>query len=435
MTTSKIAYLMSWFPARTETFILYEIIELERRGLSVEIYPVLGKKSGAPHPEAVPLIARTNYRAFLSAKILRANWHWLRTSPLRYLSVLFACVVGNLRSIDFLAKALFVFPKAALIAWELQQKGVERVHAHWATHPTLAAFVIKGLTGIPYSFTAHAHDLYVDRTMLRQKLEAAEGMVTISDYNRRLIRGWYGEAAEKKVSVIRCGIDSSVFKPKTEEQTKKNHLFTAVCIASLRDYKGHAYLIEACKLLKARGKSPRVLLIGDGEDRAKIEEQIARAGLSETVHLLGHQTRDRVSELLGEADMAVQPSIVTANGKMEGIPVALMEALACEVPVVATNISGISELVRHETTGLLVPEKDSKALADAMERVMNNPSLARKLAQAGRELVLREFDLKRNAARLHAMLTGAELPVIAEPKRSAAVRQQQHTHGGPRAEA
>ena len=177
-----------------------------------------------------------------------------------------------------------------------------------------------------------------------------------------------------------------------------------VCVASLQDYKGHPYLIDACAELKTQGLDFRCLCIGEGEDRPQLEAQIARLGLQEHVQLLGQQPRQRVSEYLAQADVMVLPSVVTTSGKKEGIPVALMEALATELPVVATAISGIPELIVNGATGLLAPERDSHALALALRRLYDEPGLGKQLAMAGREKVLREFNLHTNAKALSHLL-------------------------------
>jgi glycosyltransferase involved in cell wall biosynthesis len=171
-------------------------------------------------------------------------------------------------------------------------------------------------------------------------------------------------------------------------------------VASLRDYKGHRYLIDACKQLVEQDVPFRCLLVGEGEERPNLETLIQRRGLADKVQLLGAQPQDRVRELLRVCDAVVLPSVITDYGKMEGIPVALMEALAAERPVVATRISGIPELVEDGVTGLLVPERDPLQLAHALQRLAREPLLALSLGSAGREKVLRQFNLADNTEAL-----------------------------------
>jgi glycosyltransferase involved in cell wall biosynthesis len=178
-----------------------------------------------------------------------------------------------------------------------------------------------------------------------------------------------------------------------------------VCVASLQDYKGHPYLIDACARLLNSGIDLRCTCVGEGEDRPRLEAQIRELGVEGRVVLAGAQPRQRVAELLAEADAFVLPSVVTASGKMEGVPVALMEALAVETPVVATDISGVSEIVEDGVTGHLVPQRDPEALAGALRRLHDDPAEGARLARAGRARVLQEFDLDRNVGRLHELLT------------------------------
>ena len=399
----KIAYLMSRFPKISETFILYEILELQRLGMQIEIFPLLRESAPVMHSEARALVERAHYSKLWTKEVLQAQRYWLRRQPAAYAHAWAQAIRGNARSPKSLSRALVVVPQAALFAQRMVELGVSHLHAHWATHPALAAYVVNVLTGLPYSFTAHADDIYVERSMLDEKIRRAQFVITISEYNKRFLSKLYGEAAAKKIFVVHCGVDSAIFAPRAH--TPSNSLFNIVCVARLEQKKGHSYLIEACAQLKAQGVSFRCVLVGDGEQRAQIEGQIKRLGLEDMVILLGQQPRSRVGELLANADVMVLPSVTTAEGRQEGIPVALMEALATELPVVASAISGIPELVEDGHTGLLVPERDPAALAMALARLQNDPELGRRLGAAGRAKVQREFDLQRNTARLHRMFT------------------------------
>jgi glycosyltransferase involved in cell wall biosynthesis len=401
----RVGYLMSWYPAVTETFILHEMLQLLRLGVNIEIFPLLGAATEVQHPGAEELAGRVQYHRALSSEFLVAQLYWLLRRPGRYLRTWACALLGNARSLGFLVRALVVVPRAALIARRMQRRGVRHVHAHWATHPALAAFVVQELTGIGYSFTAHAHDLYLDRTMLRPKFEAARFVVTISEFNRALLCRLFGSAAFAKAVVIPCGVDPRLFRPRPQRTV--DGMFRIACVAGLRDYKGHRWLLDACAILEARGVPFRCVLVGDGPERGRIEERIAAAGLGGRVWLLGNQPQDRIRVLIDESDVMALPSVVTERGMMDGVPVALMEAMAAAVPVISTRVSGIPELVQDGRTGLLVPEKDARALADALERLFRDAGLARRLAARGRERVLRHYNLIRNARRLRDHLMAA----------------------------
>jgi glycosyltransferase involved in cell wall biosynthesis len=173
-----------------------------------------------------------------------------------------------------------------------------------------------------------------------------------------------------------------------------------LCIGTLHEVKGQAYLLEACRLLAARGILLECHLVGDGEDERELRDLADRSGIGDRVRFLGRQTQVEVREALAQADMVAAPSVPTRDGRREGIPVALMEAMASGVPVVASRISGIPELVAHEQTGLLVEPRDPAGLSLALERLARDEGLRRRLADAGRSMVEREFDLRKTAASL-----------------------------------
>ena len=396
-----VAYTMSRFPKITETFILIEMLELERQGVRVEIFPLIREREPVQHADAQRMVERAHFCRLFSRSVLDAQIYWLLRRPRAYLRAWWHAVRGNLESPKFLSRALVVVPKAAYAARRMVDLDVDHLHAHYATHPALLAYVVHLLTGIPYSFTVHAHDLYVERPMLREKVAAASFVVAISEFNRRMLIDLYGATAEERVIVVHCGIDPALFRPR--ERREPGELFTISCVASLAGYKGQRYLIDACDVLHQRGVPFQCLLVGEGEDRPHLEAQIRRLGLTDHVRLLGAQPRHNVSELLQQVDALALPSVVMPNGKMEGIPVALMEALAAEIPVVATAISGIPELVRDGETGLLVPERDAAALAEALLRLYTDRDLGRRLASAGRQLVLREFNLEHSVAQLRTL--------------------------------
>lgn len=390
----RVAYIMSRFPKLSETFVLYEILALEQLGIEVEIFPLVRERERVIHREAERLAQVAHHVGVPSWHLVAAQWWWLRRRPRAYLGAWRAALRGNARSARFFVRSLAVVPLAAAFARRMDELEVAHIHAHWATHPALAAYVASRLTGIPYSFTAHAHDIYVERPMLREKIGAARFVVTISEFNRRFLTRLYGRAAAERLVVLHCGTDPSVFRPTASARPAPP---TIVCVASLQPQKGHRHLIEACRILSEAEVDVRCLLVGEGDERADLERRIRLAGLGDRIALLGNQPRHRVIELLGSAAIVAQPSVVLPNGKMEGIPVALMEALAMERPVIATDISGVSELVEHEVTGLLVPPGDATALAAAIQRLIGDPELARSLGAAGRRRVLESFNLQDNA--------------------------------------
>jgi glycosyltransferase involved in cell wall biosynthesis len=304
-------------------------------------------------------------------------------------------------------------------AVDMQRDRITHVHAHFATHPALVAFVIHRLTGIPYSFTAHGSDLHVDRRMLAEKIHAAAFAVAVSSFNKEIMVREAGEAARGKVHVIHCGVDPGFFTPAAVSRGPHGPI-RLVCVASLEEVKGHRFLIEACRLLHGAGIEWQLDLVGDGPLRHRLEREVAAAGLDARVRLLGGQPRAEVARILVQADIAVLASHPTAGGKREGIPVALMEAMSCGLPVVATAISGIPELVDSGVTGLLVPSGDAAALADALRSLAADKALRERLGRAARARIVRDFDLSTSALALRDLIDGrddrrvtVDVPVLA----------------------
>lgn len=400
----RIAWMMSRFPAVSETFILQEIMEARRQGVAVEVFPLVRNRDRVVHPEAVPLVERAHYARVLSRRTLAAQAHWLRRAPGRYAGAWARAVLGNLRSPRFLSRAVVVVPLAARFAVEMQRAGVGHVHAHWATHPALAALVIGRLTGIPYTFTAHAHDIHVDRTMLRAKVRGAARVITISDFNRRLLEGWFGDDARGRVEVVRCGVDLERFPERPAAPDAADGVLRVLCVAGLRDYKGHIHLIRAVADLARRGVEVRLELIGDGELRGELEEACRREGVADRVVFRGARPAQDVADAMDRCHAFALPSVVTGRGRMEGLPVALMEAMARAVPVVTSAISGIPELVEDGVSGLLTAPGDEAAIAAALLRIRDDPDAARTMALAGSRRARAQHDIHDTTARLLAII-------------------------------
>jgi glycosyltransferase involved in cell wall biosynthesis len=396
----RLGYLVSRFPHVSETFILRELVALaERPELEIELMSLYPPVSATVHPMAEPWVGRL--RRPSPARGLLALGGWLLRRPLRTLATVGAIVRAYARRPALLARALATAPLAAAHARDAKRGGLEHVHAHYATWPALSAWICGRLAGVPYSFTAHAHDIFVDRSFLARLVDDAAFVVAISEYNRGLLRRH--RTTSTPIEVVHCGIEPGAYEfrprcPAAEEPVR------ALCVASLQEYKGHAVLLRA--LAGAEGLRRLSLdLVGDGELREELRGEAARLGLADRVTFHGSLPEDRVTALLAEADLFVLPSIVAADGQMEGIPVALMEALACGLCTVATRLSGIPELIRDGETGLLADPADPTALRATLEAALGGGCAALDPAR-GRELVAREFNVRISADRLAGLLLG-----------------------------
>jgi len=365
---------------------------MEELGVEIELYPLLQVRAGIAHPEAVRWIERAHCLPFLSLGILRAQWHFIRSDASAYFKVWAEVLRGTWGSINFFLGAIAIFPKAVRFAYEMSNQKIAHVHAQFANHPAVAALIIHRLTGIPYSFTARGTDIQIERRMLKRKIEAAEFAIAVSAFNKKIMVDESGPDARGKVHVIYGGVDVDRLSP--APRTRPAGPFRILSVARFEEVKGHAYLVEACQLLRERGVAFECRLIGEGPLFSTVEQLIARAGLCQEVRLLGPRTYPEVIHELRQADVVALPTTPTASGKREGIPNVLKEAMACGLPVVATSVGGIPELVDHNKTGILVPPMSAIALADALQRLGDDPILRRQLGQSGREKVVRDFNIR-----------------------------------------
>ncbi|MBN1565448.1 MAG: glycosyltransferase family 4 protein [Anaerolineae bacterium] len=411
----KVAYMMSRFPKITETFVLYEMIAVEKAGVDIEIYPLMREHTTVMHPEAPPLVARAHFLPFISLDIVRSNLQFMLRKPRAYWGTLLTALRATWGSRRYFVGILAFFPKTVHMARLMADDGITHIHAHFASHPTAAAYIIHHLTGIPYSFTAHGSDLHREKRMLCEKLNAARFAVTISQYNYETMITTCGAHMVDRLMIIHCGVDTNAFAPEptTNEASAATHSAASddtslniACIGTLHEVKGQSYLIEACQRLHERGIPFECHLIGDGEDRAMLETKVAQANMTDQVTFHGYLTHDGVTRLVKQADVVVTPSVPSNDGRREGIPVATMEAMACGVPVVASRLSGIPELVDDGETGILVEPRDVTGIADALQQLAQDEPRRQRLGYAGRAKIMREFSLSANAETLARLFAG-----------------------------
>lgn len=399
-----IAVLMSHFPRIEETFILREINELERRGQPVVIVPIVRDHPNVVHEEASPWMRRARFSPLLSAAILISNLRTLIEMPRRYLRTFFTVVRAMLFRPSTLLRSVMLFPKAVHFARELPALGIRHVHAHFASHATTMAWIMASLSDLTYSFTVHGPDVFVHRHLLAEKIESAKFIRCISTFNKAFLSGLYPKRTQGKLEVVRTGVNPEVYEERGKRAKAPVQLLSVAALTN----GGFPILIDAVAQLVRAGVDVECKIVGAGKLRGTAEQWMARYGLHERVRLLGNLPQHEVARLMGECDIFVLPSIIRNDGQMDGIPVSLMEAMAAGKPVVASSISGIPELVRHEVSGLLVDTAYPARIAEAVQRLVDEPELRERFGRAGREFVSQHYDVRRTTEQLITLFDRTE---------------------------
>lgn len=401
MNSPKIAYILLWFPEPTQTFILDEVNTMAGLGLDVTVFTLYG-----PRPPArlagmagvrVPVVHLGLAAAKdLFASLTRLRQDWGPEAP----QFLRRVLARRWRSLETAGEALWAGLAGVHLAGRLRAAGISHIHAPWADGPATAAWVAATLSGLPFSFCGHAHDMYPPDGALEEKLAAASFVRTISDANRRYLSDLAPAAADKIVHITYGAPLAAAPRPPRESAPP----FRLLAIGRLVEKKGFPVLLAACRRLMEEGVDFRLKLAGDGPERRRLMALVQDYALGDRVNFLGHVPHNTVPHLFQEADLFIMPCVVARRGDRDGLPNVILEAMALEVPVVATDVNGVNEAVLPGETGWLAPPEEPLLLAQAMREALFQPDEARRRAKAGRELVQREFHSPTNYARLKACL-------------------------------
>jgi len=399
-----VAYVIGTYPLLTTTFIDREVRLLRSWGGTVDIIS-LRRPTGAPSPDQVTLAASTSYaRPVAPARLLRRHAHFLRRRPGVYLRTLVALTTSRGLSLRDRARTLGHFVLGVSVAGQLQEAGrYSRVHAHFIDRAATVALVAARLLDVPYSVTAHASDIYVSPLLLRAKLTGADFVATCTGYNQTHLVEAAPEAAEK-IAVVYHGLELEHYDPSTR---RPSPIPTLLAVGQLREKKGLAHLLAACRGLTDRGVRFRCEIIGEGPQRAELERKVHELGLEDIVVLHGARDHGAVIEAYRRAWLFVLPCVIGDDGDRDGIPNVILEAMAMGLPVVSTRHSGIPEVVEHEVTGLLVPPAEVEALTDALARVLEDRQEADLMGERGRAVVLDRFDVEGNVRALRDRFASA----------------------------
>jgi len=399
-----LAYLGRILPVISETFVVREIVALRRLGLRVKVFSLHPPETGVSHPEA-PDLAR-EVQVLIQPRDPRfwlAHLWFAWRFPGRYFPCLYAYVLTAPEPWRARGRCLAYFMVAPFAAWRLRRAGIRHLHAHFANAPASVALMAAALAGISFSFTAHAYDIFIDRLLLPAKLAAAAFVACISEYNRRYLQEHYPQARRAHLEVVRNGLDTARFCPHPHPQGTPPCI---IAVGRLVETKGFHVLVEACARLRDQGLPCQCLIIGAGPEAGRLQQMVNDLAVADRVVLQGKIPPEAMLSYYRRADVLAMPACIR-NQDADGIPTVLIEAMAMEIPVVATRVSGIPELVLDGETGLLVAPDDAPALAQALARLLRDQNLARRLARAGRDLVVSQYNGEASARQLRGLFAAA----------------------------
>lgn len=376
----RVAYILHRFPYLTETFIMREMYSVREEGVNITIFSLLAPLHKVVHEQAKELLPNTVYSPFLSWAVMRAQFHFLRRRPGRYLSALVRAIWQVYREPKVLARVLLLFPKSVYIAQQIEARGIDHVHAHFAWLEGITAGIVKDLVGTTFSIHPHAFGLFGrNQRDVRCELENATQVVTVSNFHRRYIADLCPAIRAEDIEVIHYGIDTDYFRP-ADQQTERYPL-RILSVGRLHEKKGHEYLIDACALLTERGIPYQCQIVGAGTLKDALLARIDRHGIQESVKLLGALEQNQILALYQSSDIFALACVRAQNGDQDGMPNVLIEAMACELPVVTTPVTGIPDLIADGDTGILIPDHDATALADMLETLIADEGLRRRMGQ------------------------------------------------------
>jgi glycosyltransferase involved in cell wall biosynthesis len=364
----RVGYVLKRFPRLSQTFVLNEIAELRRQGVEVTVVARHSPGDGERRPDDVPGV------------------------PVHYLDA---------RGTDVVAS--------------LHDAGVEHLHAHFASWAATTALHLAAELGVTYSFTAHARDVdqqTVDRAGLAATTQSAAFVVTVSEKDRRFLNEVLAaEGRSGRVLRLYNGVELAGLQPSREQPVPGR----IVSVGRLASTNGLSHLVEACHEVKAAGSAFECIIAGEGDEREALERQVATAGLERDVLLPGARSHQETLDLLRSATMCVLPWVTAPDGDREALPTVLLEALALGVPVVSTTVSGVSEIVQHGDSGLLVPPADTAALTAAIETMLSSPALRERFALAATMRAHADFNLVTNVTSLKGLFWSAARSGRADP--------------------
>jgi glycosyltransferase involved in cell wall biosynthesis len=399
----RVGYVLATFPASTETFIHREIVGLRDAGIDVEVYAI----KRAPRPlrgslaQDLDAVVRFYGRPDRLLSYLPTNARLGLSNPRAYARTLAACLQEAARlDAPAAARVVFHFACGAVFGREMRRRGVGAIHCHF-TAATTVGFAASCLTGLPFSFSAHASgDIFVRPILLDCKLRKADFVVCVCEYSRRYLDSITGFRYSEKLVVVHNGLRAAELDrawPAPVERGGDRGRFRILSVGSLVGCKGFGTLLETCALVRGRGHTIELLVLGDGPGRQELERLIGRYGLGSVVTAPGAASHDDVLKAMAEADAFALMAETHVDGYRDAFPTVILEAMAAGLPVVSTYVSGIPEAVIPGETGFLVRERDPHAAAEALERLIGDGPLRVRMGVAGRQRVRDKFAAEKSS--------------------------------------
>ncbi len=402
MSRLRVAMIFSQFPCYDEVFILRELVALEER-LQLTLFSIKhSDRDPVRHSISGRLAGRTVYsRLTGDYRLLRENFRLLFNRPALYLGLLAALIRINWPDPEFLLKSLALLPQAVYFARICREREITRVHGQWATYPALSALIISRINRIPFSFTGHAHDIYLKTAGLAKKIKRAGFVITCTEDNRRYLAALDPGIPPEKIQVIHHGVDLTHYRPK-EEAASGAAAFRILSVGSLFECKGFEYLIEAGKILTRDNFDFRCRIVGGGYLEAKLRNLVEEKGLGGRIEFTGYQAQDEMPGHYRWADLFILPAVLKIHW---GIPNVLLESLAVGVPVACTELPSLPELIDDPPCGFTIPEKDPAAIADLVRKVSQDRELLREYGRTGRQKIEARWDIEKTSAAIAALFT------------------------------
>src|SRR5437868_6154246 len=392
---TSLAYLFERFPSFGQTFCYREVAELDRQDVATPIFSIRNPKDEPPQDWDTRIVQRVNYLPE-EKELLEDVRHDAKKRKLGT-DIIDALDEWGRRT-DFLR-----LYQAVYVGRRLRKMGIDHVHAHFAGMASRTAFWINKFFEISFSFTAHANDIFSPRQFeigLDKLVDTARAIVTETDYAARFLRERFSRRADR-VHRIYNGLDLAEFGRADFSSSPP----VIIAVGRLIPKKGFGDLIRACALLAERGKSFRCEIIGEGPLGNELRRQIDELCLQNNVVVTGAKPQTHLRRRLAAANVFVLPSVIDPDGGMDNLPTVIMEAMATGLPIVSTNLGGIPEMVIENETGFLVQPSDTAAMADAIETVISDCSLAARLGHSGCERARALFSIEKNVRELYALLT------------------------------